>query len=184
MTSKKIITHCGPTLMGLKTANLFNEHYESKEEIYNEIKAFNKAFVNVGLSMIPLSLKNNHALIYVYRADNLKEDFKNKLAKKLLVQYGYDYNNIYISLRKLIYKMQDYDNFPHEIGLFLGYPPRDVKGFIDNKAENYKALGQWKVYTHVNKALKTFNVYKSCQLDLLEKLDEGYTLKEIVINSE
>ena len=26
------------------------------------------------------------------------------------------------------------DEFPHDIGLFLGYPPEDVLGFITNKA--------------------------------------------------
>ena len=36
---------------------------------------------------------------------------------------------------------QDFDlyfpsgEFPHEVGLFLGYPPEDVRGFIENHAK-------------------------------------------------
>lgn len=36
--------------------------------------------------------------------------------------------------------------FPHEMGLLLGYPPEDVKGFIHNQGKNYLYSGYWKVY--------------------------------------
>ena len=36
--------------------------------------------------------------------------------------------------------------FPHEIGIFLGYPLADVAGFIRNKGRNCKCIGTWKVY--------------------------------------
>ena len=39
---------------------------------------------------------------------------------------------------KLIGRLQENEGFPHEIGLFLGYPPEDVLGFIENKGEFFK----------------------------------------------
>jgi hypothetical protein len=36
--------------------------------------------------------------------------------------------------------------FPHEIGLFLGYPPEDVAAFIENDGKNYACRTHWKVY--------------------------------------
>jgi hypothetical protein len=36
--------------------------------------------------------------------------------------------------------------FPHEIGLFLGYPPEDVRAFIENDGKNYACRTHWKVY--------------------------------------
>jgi hypothetical protein len=50
--------------------------------------------------------------------------------------------------------------FPHEIGLFLGYPTYDVQEFIANKGENYIINGCWKVYHNVNEALVTFQTYQ------------------------
>lgn len=41
-------------------------------------------------------------------------------------------------------------NFPHEIGIFLGYPLDDVIGFIEHKP--YYLVGDWKVYQNVNEA--------------------------------
>ena len=36
-------------------------------------------------------------------------------------------------------------DFPHEVGLFLSYPPEDVKGFINHRAGGFKCAGLWKV---------------------------------------
>ena len=44
-------------------------------------------------------------------------------------------------------------NFPHEIGVFLGYPLDDVIGFIEHKP--YYLVGDWKVYQNVNEAKET-----------------------------
>ena len=182
MTSKKIITHCAPTLAGIKTANLFNEQYSDENVLLNEIQNFNLVFKDRGLKMVPLTLKNNNALIYVYRIKDLEQDFCNELSKELLTKYGYDSSDILKSIKKLSGRMSDYIDFPHEIGLFLGYPPEDVKGFIDNKAQNYKFVGYWKVYGDEEKAINTFNKYHQCQKIFLDRLNMGYTLKELVIN--
>lgn len=59
-------------------------------------------------------------------------------------------------------RLGESDEFPHEIGLFLGYPVEDVKGFIENKASCAKCVGYWKVYGDEEKAQKLFNQYKKC----------------------
>ena len=48
------------------------------------------------------------------------------------------------------------------IGLFLGYPPEDVCGFIENKADACKCVGCWKVYGDEDAAKKLFAKYKKC----------------------
>ena len=52
--------------------------------------------------------------------------------------------------------------FPHEVGLFLSYPPEDVKGFIDHRANGFKYAGLWKVYGDEEKARSLFAKYKKC----------------------
>ena len=51
--------------------------------------------------------------------------------------------------------------FPHEIGLFLSYPPEDVLGFILNKACNHKCIGCWKVYGDEQAAKTSFEGTKN-----------------------
>ena len=61
------------------------------------------------------------------------------------------------------------DDFPHEIGFFLGYPPEDVVGFIENNGKNFKFCGCWKVYSDVNEAEKRFHMYRKCK-DVYKKI--------------
>lgn len=51
--------------------------------------------------------------------------------------------------RRLLWR----EGFPHEIGLFLGYPPEDVQGFLaDPGGGRCKLCGHWKVYHDVEGA--------------------------------
>ena len=51
----------------------------------------------------------------------------------------------------------------NEIGIFLGYPLADVKGFIENAGKNSKCSGCWKVYCNECEAIKTFKKFEKCK---------------------
>lgn len=74
-------------------------------------------------------------------------------------------------LAQLINRLKDCDKFPHEIGLFLGYPPEDVYGFINNKTCDCKYVGFWKVYSNLDEAKRTFAKFKKCT-DVYSKVYE------------
>lgn len=59
--------------------------------------------------------------------------------------------------------------FPHEIGIFLGYPIWDVEGFIEHKGQNYKFCGYWKVYQDVEGAKLKFKEYDRIRESALHK---------------
>ena len=44
-------------------------------------------------------------------------------------------------LRQLSNRLCLEHDFPHEIGIFLGYPLEDVVGFIENQGKNYTCSG-------------------------------------------
>jgi hypothetical protein len=46
--------------------------------------------------------------------------------------------------------------FPHEVGIFLGYPLEDVIAFCAGKANPCNCQGYWKVYHRPEKAKRTF----------------------------
>ena len=39
------------------------------------------------------------------------------------------------------FKGDESGELPHEVRLFLSYPPEDVKGFIDHRANDFKGAG-------------------------------------------
>lgn len=58
------------------------------------------------------------------------------------------------------FKGDESGEFPHEVGLFLSYPPEDVKGFIDHRANDFKCAGLWKVYGDEEKARAVRKIQK------------------------
>lgn len=181
MTEELIVRHCSPTLAGLKTANMFSCPYEDQETMLKEIRKINRCLEMKGLRLIPLKLLKNRMLLYLYRPERLKEDLSNESAIQILKERGYQNNHFPCCIVKLIQKMQQQEEFPHEVGLFLGYPPEDVQGFIDNKACKCKCSGCWKVYGDEVQAKKTFETYKKCTEIYCAQWERGKTLENLAV---
>lgn len=71
--------------------------------------------------------------------------------------------------------------FPHEIGLFLSYPPEDVKGFINHRAGGFKCAGLWKVYGDEEKARSLFEKYKKCTEIYCALWQSGLKLEQLAV---
>ena len=71
--------------------------------------------------------------------------------------------------------------FPHESGIFLGYPLEDVCGFIANKGNHAKLCGEWKVYGDAHAAARTFHRYTCCRQDYLDRFAVGTTLDSLIV---
>ena len=76
------------------------------------------------------------------------------------------------------------DTFPHEIGLFLGYPPKDVKGFIEEGPRCAKCTGCWQVYGDEEKALKTFERYRKCTEVYCAQVSCGKSLERLTVKEK
>ena len=69
--------------------------------------------------------------------------------------------------------------FPHEIGLFLGYPPADVAGFLKNDGKDCKLCGFWKVYDDVDGAVRQFVAFRRCRDALFSRVTGGIPLAQV-----
>lgn len=181
MSNEFLIKHCAPTLAGIKTGNMFSYEIKEDEDLNSEIRKVNKILVKYGLRMLPLRVTGSRALIYLYRPKNLEKDLTDSRAEKLLEAKGYRAGSSERCLVALINKIREGGEFPHEVGLFLGYPPEDVEGFIENKAGGYKFTGFWKVYGDVEIAKRRFTNYKKCETYYLKKCEEGMSLEKMVV---
>ena len=162
MSEEMIVHNCSPTLAGLKTANLFNCSFDSEWEMTASLRRWNEALSGKGICMIPLRKSAKRALVYVYRPGRLARDLLDPRAQEILRSNGYSCKSMGSCLKELIQRLKTQEEFPHEIGLFLGYPTEDVRLFIENEAKNYKFVGCWKVYGNEAEARKTFAKFKKC----------------------
>lgn len=181
MSEQLIIQQCSPTLAGLKTGNLFLVEMGNREELLMEIRKINERLRNRGIRMVPMRFHKGKALIYLYRISKLKEDLNNQEARQILESIGYACNDPEKCIVLLQKRLKDFPEFPHEIGLFLGYPPEDVKGFIENKAENFKCVGTWKVYGNEQQAKKKFSQFKKCTRIYFEQWLNGRSMEQLTV---
>ena len=82
-------------------------------------------------------------------------------------------------LDHLASRMAGSGGFPHEVGLFLGYPAEDVEGFRRHGGQGYKYSGLWKVYSDVERAQRCFRQYGCCRRALCRRLEAGCRLVQL-----
>jgi len=181
LSDYQLVRFCAPTLAGIKTGSLFTLHVSDDEDFRKEISDYNRAVCKKGLRMIPLKVCSGYVLIYLYRPDMLDRDLKDPMASQILRNYGYCSESCDRCIVDLIKRLRESDTFPHEIGLFLGYPPSDVDGFIRNPNEGFCEVGYWKVYSDVESARRAFRRYRKCTEEYGRMLDEGRTLEQLVV---
>lgn len=163
MLEKYLIEHCSPTLASLKTANLFGICVSDLNELIAQIQSLNNEFKFKGIEMTLLKYENKRALVYVYRRKQLEQDFNKPGVAAFMKKCGYPSIDVDYAIETLRQKLALSPEFPHEIGMFLGYPLEDVIGFIKNAGKNSKCTGCWKVYCNECQAKKTFAKFEKCR---------------------
>lgn len=195
---KPLIRHCAPVLAGIKTANLFRYCFQPIENLPYELDSLSEELNRKGVFLEVLKYFKDSALIYVYRRDYLERDLCKENSRKLLSVYGYntstsgdesfpsesDSADISMAERYLTHlktRFTEANVFPHEIGLFLGYPYEDVKGFIDHKGQDFLFCDLWKVYANPEMTRKLFAKFRKC-MNVYERLfNEGRSLSKLTV---
>ena len=181
MSEEMLVRHCSPTLAGLKAGNLFSLRGESDQELCASTEDLNRRFSSKGLRFLTARRSADFVLVYVYRPKMLQAYFQLPEVKSLLVKFGYPWEMPEECVAKLIRKLRSGVDLPHEIGLFLGYPAEDVRGFIENKAACWKCAGCWKVYGDVAAARVLFAKYRKCTEVYCRLYEQGFRLEKLTV---
>ncbi|MCI9078535.1 MAG: DUF3793 family protein [Lachnospiraceae bacterium] len=181
MPEESLVIHCSPTLAGLKTGSLFTVEYTQETKLMDEIRRLNRTLAVKGLRVIPMRETGGRVLIYVYRPSKLEKDLADKRVSRILEEMGYSCGRPEQCVVYLAKKLREGQSFPHEIGLFPGYPLEDVQGFIENKAGNFKYIGCWKVYGDVEQAQKKFHMFKKCANIYYTQWLNGFSIERLTV---
>ena len=181
MLEKYLIEHCSPTLASLKTANLMNIPFESENELDLSVELLNSQLSKKGIELLILKKTESSALVYAYRKSKLASDLSQKGVAELLREYGYESVDVEYCISRLKSRLALSGEFPHEIGVFLGYPLGDVVGFIDNAGQNCKCIGCWKVYCNECEAIRTFAKFNKCKHVYKRLGQDGRSLAKLTV---
>lgn len=177
----QLIEHCAPTLAGIKSAGLFSYFFADRQEAVMQLQQVNSKLNDRGVYVEALLWRADSVLIYVYRKKHLEQELHNPEVRKLLAEYGYIDCGIEYCIWQLKNRLRDYACFPHEIGIFLGYPLDDVVGFIENRGQNCKCCGLWKVYCNESETMKLFDKLEKCTRIYLRVFSEGRTISQMTV---
>ena len=181
VSDELIIRFASPTLAALKVGSLISYRTTDFEALHTTVEQWNIKLNPKGVVVTLLQQKKDLYLMYVHRPNLLEHKLKLKEVQHILCPLGYPICPLADSIEHLMHRLDHEEQFPHEIGLFLGYPASDVQAFIRNKGCDGKCDGCWKVYTDVRQAKKVFAQYKKCTRLYLELHQKGKKLEDLTV---
>lgn len=174
----QLALQCAPVITGIKVSNLFIIDKNMVEELYDIIDG-------TDISAFFLYEDEIKANILLYRKKELQQYLLGKENQKFIRNFGYE--SVYIddllpefAIRFSIYQLTQ-GEFPHEMGILLGYPVEDVKGFISNNGKNELYTGYWKVYDNLPEKLVLFNYYEAAREHFICLLAKGMDMSSILM---
>ena len=162
--------YSSPCLLMQKSASFF----AVPQDIYDDSAKERRFLMQRGFNLQLLYTLQDKAHLMLYSRTLLKKTLSIKDVKKALHFFGYSCINRLDSLLQLLFvRLYEFGKarethkntcFPHEMGLFLDYPPDDVMQYYIKKGKDYIFSGYWKVYAKPEWALKQFKKYDMCRL--------------------
>jgi hypothetical protein len=161
-------------LEGKKPANLFNIGNRPQacgKNLYPLWKRHGAALLRKsGLAVREMVDRGDSVLLFIYRPAALMALLARRNVTTLLGRAGYETTlDIEATLTELQSRLAT-PNFPHEIGIFLGYPLKDVVGFMGLAPLPFTRQGIWKIYGAPEKSLSLAETFLECRCRMARRL--------------
>lgn len=185
-----MIEQCSPVLAGLKPANLFRHENQDRAAFYATVAGWDARLAPKGIRLLVLKeCPHSHwYLVYLYRPAKLGAALAQPGVGAFLRREGYALPSDPASpagctqlLRQLAGRLSCDGGFPHEIGVFLGYPLGDVEGFIANRGRNFTCCGCWKSYGDPDAARRHFAQLNKCTAVYLRLFHSGTPVLKLAV---
>lgn len=178
---KLIIYNISPVIAGVKPASTITFNKNEFNTYEGFVKYGDEIIKNLSLDYIVLRVTEDIIVTLIYNDENLLMQLSEVETKKFLVKLGYDEKlsiSSYLNTLKIRYNKY---HCPHEIGLFLGIPFRDVDDFINCSEKKCLLCGYWKVFNNEERARKLFKLYDDIKLKTQTSILNGYNKKTIIM---
>lgn len=178
-----LVRQCAPTLAGMKPGSIFCFNHSPLEVSRQKVCQWNKQLAPFGLTVQILLERpgSGSVIVFVYRHDCLEQMLSDDAYQSFLAEAGYERTNLDGLLEQLSYRLRTQPEFPHEIGVFLGYPLRDVIGFIENHGRNFTCCGFWKSYGDPAEMQVCFACYRRCIQTYVAMFEQGIPIERLAV---
>ncbi|MDK9719095.1 MAG: DUF3793 family protein [Trichlorobacter sp.] len=174
-----LMLECSEVLAGVKPANLVslvNRTRPCGRNLYQLWQSLRQEAV-ARLSTIDfliLQTKERSILLLCYNREQLEQHLSHAGIRTLLHKAGYKQTSTVPELlTELKQRISKHDHFPHEIGLFIGYPAKDVAAFMGLVKLPFSCQALWKIYGNPANSLNLAKNYRCCRERMTEILASG-----------
>ena len=161
-------------LSGVKPANLLNIANRERScgrNLYHLWRHYGAELIETaGMGFIELVDRRGSLLLFLFDPVTLPALLAQKKVAALLSRAGYrNPSDAPAALAELQSRLKS-DTFPHEIGVFLGYPLKDVLGFMGIANVPFTCQGPWKIYGDPAASLELADACRQCRRDMALRL--------------
>ncbi len=180
-----LVRQCALTLAGMKPGSLFCFKNCSLETSRQKVSLWDRRLKPFGMS-VRILLERPEAdavIVYLYRPEEMAEHLSQEDCRCFLAAEGYTAGDLEELLDQLAYRLRTQPEFPHEIGVFLGYPLQDVIGFIENQGRNFTCCGCWKSYGDPAQAEAYFTCCRQCVQEYVDRFARGVPIEQLAVSA-
>ncbi|MBW2187011.1 MAG: DUF3793 family protein [Deltaproteobacteria bacterium] len=151
-------------LAGVKPANLLrirNRRYPCGRNMYQLWQRYGRQLLESS-PIIAATMRSDDSgvLLLIYSPTLLQRRLNSRSSRTLLQSLNYrNPQHIATTLKDLTANFVD-NEFPHEIGLFLSYPLKDVTAFMGRSQFKATAQRLWKIYSHPRRSHALADLYQ------------------------
>lgn len=161
-----LIENLAPLVLGIKPSVLLNMSLE-QEMNWKELQELITRQKTLQLKEIR-ELKGR-LQVFFYQRERLDSLLQQEPVHEFLTSLGYpEHHSLDAYLSLLQHKIVS-RKFPHEIGVFLGYPLKDVLGFMGLLPLPYRKTQDWRIYGDETPSNEIYEKYRQAR-NIMRKL--------------
>ncbi|MEA1924716.1 MAG: DUF3793 family protein [Candidatus Altiarchaeota archaeon] len=170
--ARRIANHIAATIAGKKPATLMNlsNTCNGLFDLWDEFSG--NIFYAGNINYCELRREDTNVIVLFFCRHKIKELLETEDIRQFLFLLGYDTKSPEDVLDLLRSRYARYP-FPHEIGIFLGIPLKDVKAFMGLSSLPYIFTGMWGVYGDPELSLRAMRRYKTAGDGIRGLLSQG-----------
>lgn len=179
---KRILEMIGPVILGSKPCEIVNVsgNHNEKENKLSEIISFFSDCSKIKYRIV--TTNNGGKRVLFINESSMKKVLSNKRCINFLKFLGYKSSeNINDYMDELVCRLES-NNFPHEIGVFLGYPLKDVLGFMGYGKKELVEICNWRIYGDKEVSQKIYNKFtehKAIMKEMVQTM-EVYEIRRVI----
>lgn len=137
-------------------------------------------YETLGLDYVELKVEKQSSLVLFYNPAVLEATLAEGRSRRWLARLGYPVDGATPEMLAALCNRARACEMPHEVGIFVGYPLKDVAGFMRHIPATPLHGGSWRIYGSADESVKRMRLYKSAEIAACAALDQASGIEEFI----